>query len=131
MSPDRPDSPAGPGRAEKRSPHSIRFLDPEWRRIEAFAEARGLAPAEFVRFATLAAMADGADPVDRLAPLIERTFRAAYILSTRLRDEMLEAGKDEELKALVDTARALQDELLNGAPGRDSRQKVERCRGCH
>ena len=33
--------PADGGRAEKRSPHSIRFLDPEWERIEAYAETRG------------------------------------------------------------------------------------------
>ena len=44
------------GRTEKRTPHSIRFLDPEWERIEAFAEKRGLTGPEFVRFAALAAM---------------------------------------------------------------------------
>ena len=34
--------PADGGKAEKRSPHSIRFLDPEWESIEAYAETRGL-----------------------------------------------------------------------------------------
>ena len=48
------------GKAEKRTPRSIRFYDPEWERIEAFAERRGLAAAEFVRFAALAAIEDGA-----------------------------------------------------------------------
>ena len=33
--------PADGGRAEKRSPRSIRFLDPEWESIEAYAETRG------------------------------------------------------------------------------------------
>ena len=99
---------------EKRWPHSIRFLEPEWERIEAFAEARGLTGPEFVRFAALAAVADKDNPVVRLAPLIERTFRATYMLSTRMRDEMLEAGEQEALDALVAAARGLQDELLDG-----------------
>ena len=55
----RPDDSKSTDAQTKRSPHTIRFLDPEWERIEAFAEARGLAPAEFVRFATLNAIADG------------------------------------------------------------------------
>ncbi len=99
----------------KRWPHSIRFLESEWERIEAFAEAHGLTAPEFVRFATLAAVADRGNSVARLAPLIERTFRAAYMLSTRMRDEMLEAGEQEELDALIAAARGLQDELLDGA----------------
>ena len=103
------------GAEAKRWPHSIRFLEPEWERIEAFAEARGLTGSEFVRFATLAMIADGGGSVVRLAPLIERTFRAAYMLSTRMRDEMLEAGEQEELDALIVAARGLQDELLGGA----------------
>lgn len=49
----------GRSKAEKRNPHSIRFLDPEWERIEAFARGRGLTGPEFVRFAALAAIADG------------------------------------------------------------------------
>lgn len=102
------------GVEEKRWPHSIRFLEPEWERIEAFAEARGLTGPEFVRFATLAAVANKGNPVARLAPLIERTFRAAYMLSTRMRDEMLKTGEQEELDALIAAARGLQDELLNG-----------------
>ena len=35
--------PADGGKAEKCSPRSIRFLDPEWESIEAYAETRGLA----------------------------------------------------------------------------------------
>lgn len=98
----------------KRWPHSIRFLEPEWERIEVFAEARGLTAPEFVRFATLAVVSDGGNSAARLAPLIERTFRAAYMLSTRMRNEMLEAGEQEELDALIAAARGLQDELLDG-----------------
>lgn len=103
------------GAEAKRRPHSIRFLEPEWERIEAFAEARGLTAPEFVRFATLAAVADEGVLAARLAPLIQRTFRATHILVSRLRDEMLDAGEQEELDAMIAAARGLQDELLDGA----------------
>ena len=104
------------GKAETRTAHSIRFLDTEWDRIKAFAEGRGLAPPEFVRFAALAAIEDSAgDPAGRLAPLIERTFRATYMLASRMRDEMLDAGRGEELDALIRAARELQDELTGAA----------------
>ena len=115
--------PADGGRAEKRSPHSIRFLDPEWERIEAYAETRGLTGPEFVRFAALAAMEAGPPPSaagDRLAPLIEMTFRATYIMATKMRDEMLDAGRKEELDELVAAARGLQDEILGGEPAEKS-----------
>ena len=108
-------APAEAGKAEKRVPHSIRFLDPEWEKIESFAEKRGLTGPEFVRFAALAAMEDGAGTGERLAPLIEMTFRATYIMATKMRDEMLDAGRREELDELVVAARALQDEMLGVA----------------
>ena len=110
-------APADAGKAEKRTPHSIRFLDPEWERIEAFAEKRGLTGPEFVRFAALAAMEDGAGTRERVSELIRMTFRATYIMATKMRDEMLDAGRGEELDELVAAARALQDELLGGASG--------------
>ena len=104
------------GKAETRTAHSIRFLDTEWDRIKAFAEDRGLAPPEFVRFAALAAIEDGAgSPAGRLAPLIEVTFRATYMLASRMRDEMLNAGRGEELDVLIRAARELQDELTGSA----------------
>ena len=99
----------------KRSPHTIRFLEPEWENVEAFAEARGLAPAEFVRFATLNAIADGGASVAGLAPLIQTTFRATHILASRLRDEMLEAGEQEVLDEMIAAARGLQADLIESA----------------
>ena len=99
----------------KRSPHTIRFLEPEWKNVEAFAEARGLAPAEFVRFATLNAIADGGASVAGLAPLIQTTFRATHILASRLRDEMLEAGEQEVLDEMIAAARGLQADLTGSA----------------
>ena len=103
------------GAEAKRRPHSIRFLEPEWERIEVFAEARGLTAPEFVRFATLAAVADEGISAARLAPLIQRTFRPAHILVSRLRDEMLDAGEQEELDAMIAAARGLQDTLMGAA----------------
>ncbi len=105
----------GAARPEKRTPHSIRFLDPEWERIEEFAEKRGLTGPEFVRVAALEAVGDGGpapDAAARLAPLIEMTFRTTYIMATKMRDEMLDAGREEELDERVAAARELQDELL-------------------
>ena len=117
-------APAETGRSEKRTPHSIRFLDLEWERIEAFAEERGLTGPEFVRFAALQAIAEdrpASDLVARLAPLIEMTFRGTYIVATKLRDELLDAGRGEELDELVASARALQDEILGEPPGEEER----------
>ena len=111
-------------RPEKRTPHSIRFLDAEWERIEAFAEKRGLTGPELVRFAALETIAEGrpgSDPVARLAPLIKMTFRGIYIVVTKLRDELLDAGREEELDELVAAARALQHELLGEQPDEEDR----------
>ena len=113
------------GKGEKRTPRSIRFHDPEWERIEAFAEARGVAAAEFVRFAALDAI-EGSGEVgengDRLGPLIERTFRYSYMLATRMREEMLADGRGEELEALIERARGLQDGLLGGTSSGQPRE---------
>ena len=120
MDNNKPDmAPADSGKAEKRTPRSIRFYDPEWERIEAFAAVRGVAAAEFVRFAALAAITEGAPGAVRaggLEPLIERTFRYSYMIATKMRDDMRAAGRGEELEALVSAARGLQDDLLGGGP---------------
>ena len=117
-------APGEVGRKEKRNPHSIRFHDPEWERIEAVAEQRGLTGPEFVRFAALAAVADrppAGAAADRLAPLIELTFRAAHILVSKLRHDMLDEGREEELDELVAGARGVQDELIGGGPDGEDR----------
>ena len=101
------------GKGMKRSRHTIRFFDLEWERVEAFVETRGLPAAEFVRFATLAAIADGGNSLAMLTPLVEATFRGTYMLATRMRDQMLDAGEQDDLDALVVKARELQDKLLD------------------
>lgn len=107
---------AGADANARRRPHSIRFLETEWERIEAFADERGLTGPEFVRYATLAAMADQGEATDRLRPLIETTFRASYILATKMRDDMLDAGRAADIDELVEGARALQEKLLRTRP---------------
>ena len=104
------------GSARRRS-RSVRFLDSEWERIEAFAEARGLTGSEFVRYAALAATADPGEATGRLAPLIETTFRATHIMVTKMRDDMVDAGRMAELEELIQAARALQDRLLRNRSG--------------
>ena len=106
----------GAGKAEKRRPRSIRFHDVEWERIEACAEKHSLAAAEFVRFAALSAVEAGPDTAARLAPLIETTFRAAHIMVTKMRTDMLDEDRGDELDELVAGARAQQDRLLGREP---------------
>ena len=99
----------------KQPPHTIRFLEPEWENVEVFTEARGLAPAEFVRFATLNAIAVGGASVAGPAPLFQTTFPATHILASRLRDEMLGAGEQKVLDEMIAAARGLQPELIESA----------------
>ena len=78
MDGDNPELATGGGRqgGKAHPAHDPVPPPPEWERIEAFADRRGLTGPEFVRFAALAAMEDGppgAAADDRLAPLIERT----------------------------------------------------------
>ena len=112
--------PAEAEKTERRNPHSIRFLDGEWERIEAHADARGLTGPEFVRFVALAALADGAAVGGRLAPLIETTFRAAHIMVTKMRSDMLDEDRGDELDELIEGARAQQDRLLGREPAEGS-----------
>ena len=115
MNSNNPDTAPATGRAKKRKAHTVRFFEPELARIEAFAEERGLTSAEFVRFAALSAIGDGdGEPLDRLAPLIKSTYRYIYMLATKRRDELLEAGEEETLEQLIRAARATQAELLGG-----------------
>lgn len=109
--------------AAARRNRGVRFSDLEWEEVKQVAETLGVTPAEFVRERILDLIRN---PVDadsvaipaNLAALIERTFRYTYMLATRMRAEMIEHGKAEELDKLVSEARALQDDL--DAPRNDS-----------
>ena len=100
----------------------VRFSDSEWKEVKQAAETLGITPAEFVRDKVLDVIRNPTDadsvaiPAD-LAPLIERMFRYTYMLATRMRDDMIEHGKADELDKLLSEARALQHELT--VPRRD------------
>jgi len=98
-----------------RRTRGIRFSDSEWEGVKAAAELHDVPAAEFVRNKILDAARGpaGATPAS-LAPLIERTFRYAYILATHRHDELIREGRAEEMEKLAKEAQALQDQLQGG-----------------
>ena len=103
-----------------RKNRGVRFSDPEWEEVKQAAETAGVTPAEFVRERVLELARDpngaGSFTVPaNLVPLIERTFRYAYMLATKMRDQMIDEGQAEVLENLINEARELQDSLLRGA----------------
>ena len=116
MNANRNRNAAGHAQPVKRGPHTIRFSEAEWDRIEEFAGARGLSPAAFVRYAALAAVEAPRDILPgRLAPLIETTFRYVYLLATLKRMKMKNLGLDQRLDRVIGMSRTAQAELLNPA----------------
>ena len=94
----------------------IRFSDSEWEEVKQAAQTLGITPAEFVRERILGLIrhdpgaASAVIPAS-LAPLVERTFRYAWILATIKRDEMIAEGRTEEIDRMVKEARELQNTL--------------------
>lgn len=109
---------SGVGSAARRT-RGIRFSESEWREVLEAAERRDVPAAEFVRATVLGAARGGeaAPSLAALAPLIERTFRYAWVLATLRRDEMAAAGRGEEMERLVESAKELQRELRDGGSG--------------
>ena len=106
------------GRGAVRRTRGIRFSESEWREVRAAAERQGVAAAEFIRATVLGAARKGDSTLDltALAPLIERTFRYAWVLATLRRDEMEAAGRGAEMERLVETAKEFQRQLRDGMP---------------
>ena len=107
--------------SDARRTRGIRFSDPEWEEVKTAAERHDIPAAEFVRerILEIARTDSGADPSiipAQLTPLIERTFRYAYILATLKRDEMIAAGRGDEIEALAETVRELENSLKRGVP---------------
>lgn len=106
-----------PNQGSARKNRGVRFSDPEWEEVRAAAQDDGITPAEFVRQTVLdlvrnpVSASSVAIPTD-LEPLIERTFRYTYMLATKMRSDMMDAGDGEALDELVSEARALQESLL-------------------
>ena len=102
--------------SDARRTRGIRFSDSEWEQVKNAAENHDLPAAEFVREKILEiACGRGETAVDAipasLGPLIERTFRYAWILATHKRDELIREGRGEELEKLVKAAQELQESL--------------------
>ena len=112
--------------SDARRTRGIRFSDPEWEDVRSAAERHDMPAAEFVRERILDIARAGPGPDSpgipaQLTPLIERTFRYAYILATLKRDEMVAAGRGEEIDALAETVRELENSLKRGVPEGPSR----------
>lgn len=58
----------------------------------------------------------GAWEIPMATPLVERTFRYAYVLATLKRDEMIAAGCGDEIEALAETVRELENSLKRSLP---------------
>ena len=118
LSPESDAAAAGDRGAARRT-RGIRFSESEWREVREAAERKGVPAAEFVRTAVLGAARGGNDAPDlaALAPLIERTFRYAWMLATLRRDEMAAAGRGEEVERLVERAKDFQRDLQDGGTG--------------
>ena len=94
---------------DARRTRGIRFSDSEWEEVKAAAESHNVPVAEFVRDKILEiarghAGAHSAAITASLAPLIERTFRYTWMLATHKRDELVQAGRGEEMEQLVKEA---------------------------
>ena len=117
---DRNEAAVGDNAAEKagdaRKTRGIRFSESEWDEVKRAAQADGSPAAEFVRERILALArepkgGDASPSAASLAPLIERMFRYTWFLATEKRDAMMREGREKEIDALVEEARAFQDSL--------------------
>lgn len=106
---------------ESRRARSIRFSDSEWETVEKAAAQRGMNAAEFARHTALGiasgqySEAQGPLP-PQYAELIERIFRSTHILVSLKRDELIHAGRGDQLDEIVKTTRELQDSLTQATP---------------
>ena len=105
-------------RGDARTPKTIRFSGPEWERVESAAIRRGMPAAEYVRMAALdAAEGKTAALSAEIVETIRRIYRNTYIVSTLKRDEMLRAGRDDEMEETIKAARESQAILQKQASG--------------
>jgi len=112
-----------PHRVQRRHPHSIRFTEAEWARIQEAADKHGLSPAEVVRARSLG-LPDKAFQADMpawLSPghvtLVEATYRAVHLLAAMATQSM----PYEEVDGLVSAAHhallaTLDEEPAGAAP---------------
>ncbi|MXW90164.1 MAG: hypothetical protein F4114_12110 [Rhodospirillaceae bacterium] len=112
----------GEGRADARRSHSIRFADSEWQLIEKAAARQGVPAGEFARSGALAAAEEriSAPPPAVLSPghlaLVETMWRMVYVLATLNREQLLDAGRRDDLDELVAEAREVMRETMAEGP---------------
>ena len=108
--------------SDPRRPHSIRFLDSEWRLIKKTAALHGIPAGELVRSGALAAAQERLDepPPATLshghAALIEAVYRMVYMMATLDRGRLLDAGRGKELEDLIAAARRTMAETMDEGP---------------
>lgn len=108
--------------SDARRPHSIRFSDSEWQRIEDAALRHGVSAGEIVRAGALAAAERRLDaPLPAtLSPghlaLIEESFRMIFILATVRREELRGAGRADEVEDIVAAAHEAMAETMSEGP---------------
>ena len=105
-------------RCDARKPRSIRFADSEWKLVERAAARHGIPAGEVVRAGALALAEDrlGEPPPATLskghAALVEATYRLVYVMATVRREDLLDAGRENELCDLIAEARRTMTETM-------------------
>lgn len=104
------------------TPHSIRFPDSEWERIEREAKRRGTTAAALVRFASIG-LADGelsAEIRENSAPFPSEIlawtkviFNGVYLFATLKEEEMIRDGLEGELGRIGEGARTFNESVTN------------------
>ena len=107
--------------ADLRIQRGVRFADSEWLLVKKAALRDKISAAEFVRNAALRAVpAPSTEDFAALPPgvieILKHTYRAAYIISTLKRNEMIGEGRKEELDMIIEMARMAQVSILNDSP---------------
>ena len=103
--------------ATKRYPHSIRFSKDEWRNVAAAAERNGMAPGEYIRDAAARSATkelglNEGQLTPQMIEMIKRTFRGVHLLAYLKREEFVELGREDDLKAAAEAARIAQSDML-------------------
>ena len=108
--------------SDPRAPHSIRFLDSEWKLIQRAAALHGIPAGELVRNGAMAVAEEllGEPPKATLshghAALIESVYRMVYMMATLERERLLDAGRGKELEDLIAAARRTMEETMEEGP---------------
>ena len=120
--PNQPNKPAEkPG--DQRTPHSVRFLDSEWKLIQRAAALHGIPAGELVRNGAMTAAEEllGEPPKATLshghAALIESVYRMVYVMATLDRGRLIDAGRGKEIESLIAAARRTMAETMDEGTG--------------